>query len=167
MSAIIFISRQLSLTKKIFLGIIMMLQMHSAFADNENYDGQDVSGEIFKDKDMKDSSWVNTIAIGTQFTACDLENANFSNANLQEASFNSRTSVIFSNFNKAILTNSRFSTSSLYRASFEDAVIYGVTFRETKISNEQLYSTLNYKNKDLNGIRFEYEELIRVDFTGS
>ena len=56
MSAIIFISRQLSLTKKIFLGIIMMLQLHSAFADNENYDGQDVSGEIFKDKDMKDSS---------------------------------------------------------------------------------------------------------------
>ena len=159
MSAIIFISRQLSLTKKIFLGIIMMLQLHSAFADNENYDGQDVSGKDFSGKSHKNSSWVSSTASGTIFSTS--ENA---------------TSYSNSDFTSAYLKNANFTDAILSNTDFTDAIIEGASFRNT-VSNgfnqEQLYSTASYKNKNLRGVSFARNDLLRLngnpsawDFTG-
>lgn len=141
MSAIIFISRQLSLTKKIFLGIIMMLQLHSAFADNENYDGQDVSGQSFTEGSYVGSSWKNATAINTKFTRSDCSNASFIEANL---------------------TNANFQSSNLTNADFTNAIITGTFFASVKnFTKEQLYSTQSYKDRNLSRTA-----LISIDLSG-
>ena len=156
MSAIIFISRQLSLTKKIFLGIIMMLQLHSAFADNENYDGQDVSGKDFSGKSHKNSSWVSSTASGTIFSTS--ENA---------------TSYSNSDFTSAYLKNANFTDAILSNTDFTDAIVEGANFNysspitsDSKLNTEQLYSTASYKNKNLTGIKFGDNYMVGFDFTG-
>ena len=136
MSAIIFISRQLSLTKKIFLGIIMMLQLHSAFADNENYDGQDVSGQSFAEGSYIGSSWKNATAINTKFTRSDCSNASFIEANL---------------------TNANFQSSNLTNADFTNAIITGTFFASVKnFTKEQLYSTQSYKDRNLSSLELQH-----------
>ena len=156
MSAIIFISRQLSLTKKIFLGIIMMLQLHSAFADNENYDGQDVSGKDFSGKSHKNSSWVSSTASGTIFSTS--ENA---------------TSYSNSDFTGAYLKNANFKDAILSNTDFTDAIVEGANFNysspitsDSKLNTEQLYSTASYKNKNLTGCGFANIDLTKCNFTG-
>ncbi len=156
MSAIIFISRQLSLTKKIFLGIIMMLQLHSAFADNENYDGQDVSGKDFSGKSHKNSSWVSSTASGTIFSTS--ENA---------------TSYSNSDFTSAYLKNANFTDAILSNTDFTDAIVEGANFSYSspitsgsKLNTEQLYSTASYKNKNLTGCGFANIDLTKCNFTG-
>ena len=156
MSAIIFISRQLSLTKKIFLGIIMMLQLHSAFADNENYDGQDVSGKDFSGKSHKNSSWVSSTASGTIFSTS--ENA---------------TSYSNSDFTGAYLKNANFTDAILSNTDFTDAIVEGANFNYSspitsgnKLNTEQLYSTASYKNKNLTGCGFANIDLTKCNFTG-
>ena len=156
MSAIIFISRQLSLTKKIFLGIIMMLQLHSAFADNENYDGQDVSGKDFSGKSHKNSSWVSSTALGTIFSTS--ENA---------------TSYSNSDFTGAYLKNANFTDAILSNTDFTDAIVEGANFNYSspitsgnKLNTEQLYSTASYKNKNLTGCGFANIDLTKCNFTG-
>ena len=156
MSAIIFISRQLSLTKKIFLGIIMMLQLHSAFADNENYDGQDVSGKDFSGKSHKNSSWVSSTASGTIFSTS--ENA---------------TSYSNSDFTGAYLKNANFKDAILSNTDFTDAIVEGANFNYSspitsgsKLNTEQLYSTASYKNKNLTGCGFANIDLTKCNFTG-
>ena len=156
MSAIIFISRQLSLTKKIFLGIIMMLQLHSAFADNENYDGQDVSGKDFSGKSHKNSSWVSSTASGTIFSTS--ENA---------------TSYSNSDFTSAYLKNANFTDAILSNTDFTDAIVEGANFNYSspitsgsKLNTEQLYSTASYKNKNLTGCGFANIDLTKCNFTG-
>ena len=156
MSAIIFISRQLSLTKKIFLGIIMMLQLHSAFADNENYDGQDVSGKDFSGKSHKNSSWVSSTASGTIFSTS--ENA---------------TSYSNSDFTSAYLKNANFTDAILSNTDFTDAIVEGANFNysspitsDSKLNTEQLYSTASYKNKNLTGCGFANIDLTKCNFTG-
>ena len=149
MSAIIFISRQLSLTKKIFLGIIMMLQLHSAFADNENYDGQDVSGKDFSGKSHKNSSWVSSTASGTIFSTS--ENA---------------TSYSNSDFTGAYLKNANFTDAILSNTDFTDAIVEGANFNYSGLNTEQLYSTASYKNKNLTGCGFANINLTKCNFTG-
>ncbi len=156
MTAIIFISRQLSLTKKIFLGIIMMLQLHSAFADNENYDGQDVSGKDFSGKSHKNSSWVSSTASGTIFSTS--ENA---------------TSYSNSDFTGAYLKNANFKDAILSNTDFTDAIVEGANFNYSspitsgsKLNTEQLYSTASYKNKNLTGCGFANIDLTKCNFTG-
>ena len=156
MSAIIFISRQLSLTKKIFLVILMMLQLHSAFADNENYDGQDVSGKDFSGKSHKNSSWVSSTASGTIFSTS--ENA---------------TSYSNSDFTGAYLKNANFKDAILSNTDFTDAIVEGANFNysspitsDSKLNTEQLYSTASYKNKNLTGCGFANIDLTKCNFTG-
>ena len=151
MSAIIFISRQLSLTKKIFLGIIMMLQLHSALADNENYDGQDVSGKDFSGKSHKNSSWVSSTASGTIFSTS--ENA---------------TSYSNSDFTGAYLKNANFTDAILSNTDFTDAIVEGANFNYSGLNTEQLYSTASYKNKNLTGCGFANINinLTKCNFTG-
>ena len=86
-----------------------MLATCFVFADNENYDGQDVSGKSFYSS-CKNSSWIGATAVDTWFQA-DLTNANFTNANLNKARF-SGTKI---NVTDAIFTNANLSGAKFYK----------------------------------------------------
>ena len=169
MSAIIFISRQLSLTKKIFLGIIMMLQLHSAFADNENYDGQDLTYGVFGLPENKygyrNSSWVGAICKECMFYVCDLSGANFTNADLTGAEFG-EVILTNANFTNANLSNVSLGLLSgqLSGAVFTNAIIDNASFSE--LEKTQLYSTISYKNKNLVGVELWNNEIDGWDFNG-
>ena len=170
MSAIIFISRQLSLTKKIFLGIIMMLQLHSAFADNENYDGQDLTYGVFglpgeNKYGYRNSSWVGAICKECMFYDCDLSGANFTTADLTGAEFG-EVILTNANFTNANLSNVSLGASSeqLSGAVFTNAIIDNAIFSE--LEKTQLYSTISYKNKNLVGVELWNNEIDGWDFNG-
>lgn len=114
------------------------------FADNEIYDGQDVSGKHFGSSCI-DSSWVATTAIGTYFSQANLTNADFTDANLTKAFFY-----------RAILTG----------ANFTNAIIDNANLNTTGITNEQLYSTANYKRGDLSGVELGTNNWQGCDFSG-
>ena len=99
------------------------------FADNENYDGQDVSGQSFAEGSYIGSSWKNVTAINTKFTKSNYSNASFIEANL---------------------TNANFQSSNLTNVDFTNAIITGTYFANVKnFTKEQLYSTQSYKDRNL------------------
>ena len=131
--------------KKIAL-LTLIMSTISAFADNENYDGQDVSGQDFNFKSLKDSSWISVNATSAHFAFSDLTNANFTDANLNSASFGCAT-----------LTNANFTNATIKNASFDSTVGF---------IKEQLYSTASYKNKDLEGVKLGGNDLSGWNFEG-
>lgn len=117
--------------------IVMLFSGAVAFANNEIYNGQDVSGEDFSGKTMQKSSWINSTAVGANFTGTDLTDANFSGADLTNVDF---TNVIVKNvdFTDAIITGANFEMTRNYNA--------------VSITKEQLYTTKSYKDKNLRGV---------------
>lgn len=109
----------------------------TTLADYEDYYAQDVSGKDFSSKSLANSIWDYATAVGTKFSSSDLTNASFDSANLTKADFK---------------------YANLANAIFLDANISGADFSiGTKgFTKEQLYSTANYKSKDLSGIRFSF-----------
>ena len=129
---------------KILTLLIISLFTSLSFADNENYDRQDVSGQTFSNKSLNNSSWIGATAIGTDYSSSKLTSANFTNANLTEA---------------------RFFDATLTSADFTNAIVKGTCF--SGLTKEQLYSTSSYKNKDLSGIGFSMaDDLSGWNFTG-
>lgn len=145
----------------------------TAFADYENYDGQDMSNRVFdggssdRPLKLKYSTWVGANLSNSQFGAVggestkewrhnvDLTGADFTNANLTGASFgcepiNGTSAQAY--LDDAIFTNSYITYANFYGAS-------GFT-------KEQLYSTASYKNKDLTGITLSSKKLSDWDFSG-
>ena len=53
--------------KKSLLILQAAIISSAAFADNENYDGQDVSGSYFMGAGLANSSWVGATAINVKF----------------------------------------------------------------------------------------------------
>lgn len=123
--------------KNSLLYVLTFFLSISVFADNENYDGQDVSGMDFGGKSLVNSSWSGSTAVGAYFTRANLSNANFTNANLTNASFL-----------EAIIEGARFGSDN-------------GTF-----TKYQLYTTASYKNKDLRNIQFRNKSIKEWDFTG-
>lgn len=123
--------------KNSLLYVLTFFLSISVFADNENYDGQDVSGMDFGGKSLVNSSWSGSTAVGAYFTRANLSNANFTNANLTNASFL-----------EAIIEGARFGSDN-------------GTF-----TKYQLYTTASYKNKDLRNIQIINKALVEWDFTG-
>ena len=110
----------------------------SLYADNENYDKAKVNYEDFSNQSLVNSSWYRAKATGAVFENADLTNANFDSATLYDADF----------------TNATINGVKLYFATN-----YGFT-------KEQLYSTKSYKDKDLSGVRLDYNDLSNWDFSG-
>lgn len=126
--------------------IISMLATCFVFADNENYDGQDVSGKSFYSS-YKNSSWIGVTAVGIDFDRTDLTNANFTNANLNNATFEGAT-----------VTNAIFANANLSKAQFREAKGYP----ETKgLTDVQLRSA-----SDITGIRFYDTDLTNFNLSG-
>lgn len=122
----------------------IILSIIKVIADNENYDGQDVSGQSFTEGSYVGSSWKNATAINTKFTRSDCSNASFIEANL---------------------TNANFQSSNLTNADFTNAIIEKTYFTNVEnFTKEQLYSTQSYKDKNLSGISFYGNNLIEWNF---
>lgn len=145
-----------------------------AFADNENYDGIDVSDLDFSGSSRKYSSWVNCIAENTIFAKAvamtNYAGANFSHANLTNASFlggylagvdftganltktNLQQAQLSCNFTNANLTNASFASAIIRSGNFTDSTITGTDFSSTTsngFTQKQLYQTASYRNKNL------------------
>ena len=118
-----------------------------AFADNENYSGQDVSGRSFVGESHKNSVWDGVTAIGTEFSRCtydgdrtytsDYSNSSWKNADLTNASFKG-----------AIINNADVSGAIIKGASFEYAILDDMSI---------LTKTKSYIDKDLSGVNLQTE----------
>lgn len=142
-----------------------MLATCFVFADNENYDGQDVSGKTFYGS-RKNSSWIGATAVGTwfisdPFSSPDLTNANFTNANLNKAEIEGTvTDAIFTNanLNECNIRYVKGLTDSQLRSA---ADITGIQFTKTDLSN------LNFSGLDFSGGQFYGTTVSNVDFTNA
>jgi|GEM_PF-348829 len=116
------------------------------FADYENYDGRDLTGQDFFFASLSNSSWIKSTLADVRLSNATLINANFTGANL---------------------TNANLRYATLTGSIFDNAIINGADFGDVKgFTTTQLYSTLSYKTKDLSGIYFGENELSGWDFSG-
>ena len=151
MANIILLNEQMRSVKKLFLYAIIFSSALTIYADDENYNGQDVSGRNFAGSDRQYSTWVGTTAIGTIFSS----------------SSNKGVSYKYANFTNAILVNASFEMADDFAsANFTNAVINGANFSSSGFTKEQLYSTKSYKNKDISGIDFSGCSFRNCDFSG-
>ena len=128
--------------KKLILIFLAIPAAIAAFADNENYDGQDLTYWDFSGKSLVNSSWVSAMAF----------EAHFNNANLTSANF----------------THFWADKSTFAGANFTDVIISGASLSETTsggFTKEQLYSTANYKDKNLSNVDIASNDLSGWDFS--
>jgi len=141
--------------KKISLLIFILSATAVVFADNENYDGQNVSKQSFYNKSLKNSSWIEANATSASFERATLTNANFTDAKLTSANFRDAM-LTNANLTGANLTSVNFADATLTNATFTNAIIKnaGFNYNTNEFTKEQLYSTKSYQDKDLSGISF-------------
>ena len=141
--------------------IISMLATCFVFADNENYDGQDVSGKSFYGS-CKNSSWIGATAVGSSFSSADFTNANFTNANLKNANFLSTTvtDVIFTNANLSGVNF--YEVEGLTDSQLRSAAdITGIQLSQIDLTN------FNLSGLDFSGGQFYGSTVSNVDFTNA
>ena len=139
--------------KKTLIFLQAAIILCTAFADYENYDGQNVSGGSFYDESRASSSWVGAIAIGTNFSSSYIDGTNLLNANFTDANLTSASLL------GAVLTGVNFTDAIIKGASFSGTVSKGFT-------EDQLKSTKSYQEKDLSGIELAANDLSGWDFSG-
>lgn len=158
--------------KTLFCWITLSLSAF-VFADNENYYDEIFNGRDFSNKSFKNSSW----------RSCSINEVNFSNAILDESSFN-EVKAVGSIFDGASLIR------SYLNGDFSNASFIGANIQEATITNgfskEQFYQTKNYilnnekynlsgislssyygVDYDLSGMNFEGKILSNSSFTYS
>ncbi len=153
---------------KKYITIISMFATGFVFADNENYDGQDVSGKTFYGS-RKNSSWIGATAVDSSFSSADFTNANFTNANLKNASFHSTTvtDVIFTNANlcgsnfwyaKGLTDSQLRSAMDITNINLASLDLTGFNFSELNLSDAHLnwatISDVNFTNTILDRVMF-------------
>lgn len=163
---------------KIKLFTIFLFGITVAFADNEVFDRQDVSGKDFSSGSYANSSWKGCIATGTIFSSYDYSsstlsytnytNADFSNANLTNADFNSAI-LTNANFTGAILIGAHFGSwdtpTNLSTVNFTNAKINGASFKDSEgLSASQVETTWSYKNKDFTDVAV-HADISSLDLT--
>lgn len=151
---------------KKYITIISMLAAGFVFADNENFDGLDISEINFRGgsfvPSLKNSSWVGATAIEINFSQTILTNANFTNANLNGSRFGSTT-----------VTNAIFTNANLSKAWFQETKgLTDVQLRSASdITGISLYdldlSNFNLSGLDLSGTSFYGTILSNVNFSGA
>ena len=106
-----------------------MLAAGFVFADNENYDGQDVSGKNFSKISHRYSSWIGVTAKGTIFSG----------------HYGSETSYVFSNFTNATLTKADFTSANLLGTAFTNANLSEASLGEANVQDA------DFTNANLSG----------------
>lgn len=98
----------------------------------------------------------------------DVSGWNLSGQDLSNASL-SHSSLTGTNLSGANLSNASFAYSALTDADLTDAILAGAMFYDTTsrgFTEEQLYSTASYKQGDLQGMNFNFNDLSGWDFSG-
>ncbi len=148
---------------KKYVIMLSILTTGFAFADNENYDGQDVYGS-FSNKSMINSSWrgCSTNVKPLNFTYSNLSNAVFDDAkinawfgsaNLTGASFVRADLTVKpeansngSGFDFATLKNVDFTGANLSGANFQGADVLNANFTDTIINDTDFGETYGVRN---------------------
>ena len=151
----------------------------------DNFELQNLTGANLVNTNLTNAILRNTILTGADFTNAVIKGVNFNfvktltkdqiyssasykNKDLSGISFG-QVDLSGIDFSRQNLSNVEFRWAVLSGANFTDALIGGTSFRETTsfgFTKEQLYSTLNYKNKDLSKIGLNGNDLTGWDFTG-
>lgn len=126
----------------------------------ESYNGRvgaavDFSNKEFENVDFSNAilsanNWSGTFSRSVSFANSTLKNCNFTGATLGVSG--TAKGVDFSNID---ISNTSFKNANLYGVSFEQSNISGSDFSNANgLTTSQLSQTLNYKNKDLSGVKF-------------
>lgn len=177
-----FTSEQLYSTKSYKDKDLSGIQLVGNDLSGWNFEEQNLTGAIFSNL----SSGYMTILSGTNFQGANLEDTFFEHATLSNADL-SGANLTNAYFGKATIIDSYLSGANLVRADFHEATFTGTDFTDaeikganfnryydnyndtwhgTGITNEQLYSTKSYKDKDLSGIMLGYHDLTGWNFQG-
>ncbi len=108
------------------------------FADNENYQGQNLENGHFHGR--------------------SLENANFKNCNLQNADFSNTY------LKNAVFENADIRGASFFLCSYDKP--HANFYHPDNFRAEQIYSTASYRQKDLTGVDFSDNILSGWNFSG-
>jgi uncharacterized protein YjbI with pentapeptide repeats len=135
----------------------------------------DLSGWNFAGQNLTRADFSHATLTGAVLSDADLSDVNLTDATLANADL-SHANLTGADFRRAVLTGADLSHANLIEADFglamlsgadlSDAVITGASFEGTTWSPEQLYSTADYKNKDLSGIRLQGNDLTGWNFAG-
>lgn len=147
---------------KKYLIFSLILAGTMVFADNENYDGQDVSGKSFSSSSLKNSSWVGTIATRTYYRDSNLTQSNFTNANLSGADFQ-RATISGVDFTNANLSGVYF----LYVKGLTDVQLRSASDVTNICLADCDLSIFDLSGLNLSGIRLDCSELTNVNFKNS
>lgn len=112
-----------------------------------------LAGSHFSGANITGAQLDGTIAKG--FTIAQLyQTASYQQRNLGSISLSSNNLSGW-DFTGQRMENSQFDATNLTNAVFLDAVITGASFASSNLASTQLYETNNYKNRQLNELRFE------------
>lgn len=143
---------------------------------SKNMSGFDLSGF-----DLSETNFTSAKIAGAKINGAVIHKTNFSQADLTAEQFASTQNAATGqlqgiilrgcnlanfNFSDKNLTEADLSGSSMLNADFTNADITGVNFSASGFSASQLYSTINYKNGDLQAINFSKKSLDGGNFTG-
>gem|GEM_PF-1149879 len=122
------------------------------FSAEEDYSYGALSGWDFSNQDLSFSNFYCADLANAKFVNAILINANFSSANSRV-----RTNLTNANLENANLSNVNFELATLDNTNFENAIITGANFKGAySLTNEQIYSTQSYREKNLRGCDFGY-----------
>ena len=138
------------------------------------------STKNYKDKDLSDVGLSSLNLSGGAFSGFNLTNtsfyntwltdANFTDANLSGADFHYSSSSVSklsgAKFVRANLKGADLCGATLTDADFTDSVITGADFGSSGLTLSQLYSSKNYKDKDLSDVGLSYLDLSGGAFSG-
>ena len=122
----------------VLFGLITGFAFTPLFADNEIYQGQNLSGQSFFGRSLESANFKNCILLGTDFSESYIKNAIFENADIRGASF--------------------------FLCSYDRPHMN--SYNPDNFRAEQIYSTASYKRKDLTGVDFSDNILSGWNFSG-
>lgn len=131
----------------------------------EVYDNQDLKGRDFSNQILTGASFVNANCEGANFTKATLADANFTGANLRNATFDD-AEMGSATFTKAKLTGASLKKAFATWANFDDAILAGADCSEATLT----YAPM--KNVDFKGARLFKADIEKCkpengDFSGA
>jgi len=119
-------------------------------------DGANLTAASMVNSSLVDAYLYRANLADLDLTACDATSANFGYTSLNNAVL-SRANLTSADFYRATLTGADFTDATIKCTSFDWALGF---------AKEQLYSTTDYKTKDLSGIKFSQIDVSGWDFSG-
>lgn len=141
----------------------------SSWLEHAKFDHADVSRSYFDGARLDDATFIGSELNLARFRYAEANRVDFSHANLRSAILD-LASFAGANFTNADLSDVNLSLANITGATFQDAVIdridlTALTFNQRGFSSSQLYSTDNYRKKNLRDIVFLHNDMTGWNFT--